>query len=105
MVMLAKANGISVVLGSQLPAKAFPWRKDMAPADQIRDFNRWLRDYAGREGVEYADYYSALADPDGGMRQGMSLDGVHPSLAGYRVMEAIARSSVRLALAKRMSPR
>ena len=67
MVDLARANGISVVIGSIPPADHFGWSPEFRPARQIAELNRWLRDYASAEGLVYADYYAALADmPDVG---------------------------------------
>jgi lysophospholipase L1-like esterase len=94
MVDLAKANGIAVVLGSVLPAGGFNWRSDMKPAAQIAALNAWLKDLARVRGLAYADYYGAMATPDGAMKPGLSSDGVHPNAAGYAVMEPIARAAL-----------
>ncbi|NKJ42958.1 MULTISPECIES: SGNH/GDSL hydrolase family protein [unclassified Novosphingobium] len=101
MVDLAKANGIAVVLGSVLPAGGFNWRSEMKPAAQIATLNAWLKDLARARGLAYADYYSAMATPEGAMKPGLSSDGVHPNAAGYAVMEPIARA----ALAEAEKPR
>ncbi|WP_062788129.1 SGNH/GDSL hydrolase family protein [Novosphingobium capsulatum] len=101
MVDLAKANGIAVVLGSVLPAGGFNWRSEMKPAAQIAALNAWLKDLARARGLAYADYYSAMATPEGAMKPGLSSDGVHPNAAGYAVMEPIARA----ALAEAEKPR
>jgi lysophospholipase L1-like esterase len=42
----------------------------------------------------FADYHTALADPAGAMKPGLSNDGVHPNAAGYAVMEPIARAAI-----------
>lgn len=101
MVDLAKANGISVVLGSVLPAGGFNWRAGMQPAGQIVALNAWLRELARTRGLVYADYHGAMATPEGAMKPGLSSDGVHPNAAGYAVMEPIARA----ALAEAEKPR
>jgi lysophospholipase L1-like esterase len=90
----ARAHGIRVVIGSGLPARAFPWRPELRPAAKIAQLNQWLRDYARQRGFVYADYYSAMADPDGGMHAGLSVDGVHPDAAGYAVMDPIADAAL-----------
>jgi lysophospholipase L1-like esterase len=93
----ARAHGIRVVIGSGLPARAFPWRPEKHPAAAIAELNQRLRDYAHRRGFTYADYYGAMADPDGGMRSGISIDGVHPNAAGYAMMEPIADAAIQAA--------
>lgn len=95
MAELAHRHGIGVVIGSVLPARAFPWRKDVQPAAQIVQLNQWLRDYARRRGFVYADYYNAMAEPDGGLPARLSADGVHPNAAGYAVMRPIAEAAIR----------
>lgn len=98
MVDLARANGISVVIGSIPPADHFSWRPEFRPARQIAELNSWLRDYANAEVLVYADYYAALADKNGGLPVSYSKDGVHPELSGYAIMEPIAREAIAEAL-------
>jgi lysophospholipase L1-like esterase len=86
MAELARAHGIRVVLASIPPAASFNWRPQLHPASQIQELNRWLRDYASRNGFDYIDYYSVLAAPDGDFKPGLSNDGVHPNREGYRLM-------------------
>lgn len=103
MVAMAKAHGIGVVLGSIPPADHFAWAPAVRPAMQISALNAWLKAYAHDEGEVYADYWSALATPDGAMRAGLSGDGVHPNAAGYAVMAPIAKARVAEAVAKAAS--
>lgn len=91
---LARAHGIKVMIGSVPPASVFPWRPGLQPAPQIAELNRRLKAWAGKEGHMFVDYHSALAGPDGGMKPGMAADGVHPTQAGYRVMEATVRKAI-----------
>lgn len=94
MVDLALANRVRVVLASIPPARAFPWHRDIDPAPHIRELNTWLKSYARERGLVYADYYSALAGADGGMKAGTSGDGVHPVGEGYQIMRAIAEAAI-----------
>lgn len=94
MVTLAKANGITVIIGSILPADHFNWSPGLQPARQIAELNGWLRKFAADNGLVYADYYSALAGPEGELPAAYSGDGVHPNAAGYAVMEPIARRAL-----------
>lgn len=95
MVDLARANHIGVVLASVLPASGYPWKRSAGdPAEKIRSLNGWLKGYAAQQGITYLDYYSAMAGPDGGMKPGISIDGVHPNAAGYAIMEPLAEKAL-----------
>jgi lysophospholipase L1-like esterase len=95
MVDLARANNIRVVLASVLPAAAYPWKPSSGdPAEKIRALNDWLKGYAASHSITYLDYYSAMAGPDGGMKPGISIDGVHPNAAGYAIMEPLAERAL-----------
>ena len=97
MVELARGSGIRVVLATLPPALDFPWRPGLDPAPQIVSLNARIRDYATREGIVLADYHAAMADAAGGMRSGLSEDGVHPNRAGYEVMAPLAEAAIRAA--------
>jgi lysophospholipase L1-like esterase len=95
MVDLARANKIRVVLASVLPASGYPWKRTAGnPAEKIRSLNDWLKSYAAEHGITYLDYYSAMVGPDGGMKPGISIDGVHPNAAGYAIMEPLAEKAL-----------
>ena len=96
---IAQANHIQLIIGSITPAAMFPWRRGIQPAPQIVALNRWLQDFAQARGLIYVDYYSALAAPDGGMKDGFSRDGVHPLAKGYALMRPLARAAIEKALA------
>ena len=95
MTEIAKANGIRVILASVLPAAQYPWRPEVAdvPA-KIEALNAWLKEYCAREKLTYLDYWTAMAGPDGGMKPGISKDGVHPNAAGYAIMEPLAEAAL-----------
>lgn len=99
MVEIAEANHIRIVLASVLPALDFPWRPGLQPAPRIVALNNWIRAYARRRNLVYADYYSALVDSQGGFKSELADDGVHPNRAGYAVMSPIAHESIRRTLA------
>jgi lysophospholipase L1-like esterase len=98
MVDIARAHHIQVVLGSIPPAATMSWRPQLHPADQIVELNRWLADFARREGLVYVDYHAALAGPDGGMRPELTRDGVHPQASGYALMRPLALAAIDRAL-------
>ncbi|HZV39277.1 MAG TPA: SGNH/GDSL hydrolase family protein [Pseudoxanthomonas sp.] len=100
MAELARAHGIRVVLASVLPVSDYPWRPGLQPADKVRRLNAWIGDYARRSGATYLDYWSALANAQGGMDAKLAADGVHPTPAGYAVMAPLAQKAIDRALAK-----
>lgn len=98
MVDVARENDIRVVLCSVLPVYDYPWRPGLAPAPKIVALNAWLRDYAGRRGLAYADFHTAMADARGGLPPALAADGVHPTAAGYAIMAPIVERAIAEAL-------
>jgi lysophospholipase L1-like esterase len=101
MVELAAASGIRVVLCSVLPAYDYPWRPGLHPAPRIVALNAWMKTFAAQRGAVYVDYWSAMADERQGMRSDLTLDGVHPNEAGYRVMARLVEPAIAEALRAR----
>jgi len=97
---IARANGIKVVLASVLPASDFPWRRGLDPGPKVVELNRWIKDYAARNGLVHLDYHTALVNEKLGMKPEHSKDGVHPTPAGYAVMAPLAEQAIAAALAK-----
>jgi lysophospholipase L1-like esterase len=104
MVELAHAHGIGVILASIPPADQFPWRPGLETGEHIARLNRWLKGYAAATGSVYADYWSALRGPGLGAREELTKDHVHPTPAGYKVMDRVADAAIREAL-RRPAPR
>jgi acyl-CoA thioesterase-1 len=100
MAELARANGIRVVLCSVLPASEFSWHKGLEPAPKIRVLNAWMKDYAAKNSFVYVDYYSPMANSEGGLKAELSPDGVHPNKAGYDLMAPLAEAGIAEALRK-----
>jgi lysophospholipase L1-like esterase len=101
MVDLAQANGIRVVLCSVLPAYDFWWRKGLSPAPKIVALNAQIKAYARQKKLVYLDYHTPMADERQGLKVAYGEDGVHPNLAGYRVMEPLLQQAVAAALKQR----
>jgi lysophospholipase L1-like esterase len=99
MVEIAQANHIKVIIASIPPAADFPWHPGLAPREKIRALNVWLKAYAEKKHVVYADYWPAIATADGGMKAEYSKDGVHPNAEGYAAMAPIAQAAIAKALA------
>ena len=94
MAELAHAHGIKVILASVPPGAAFPWSPAKRPVPQIAELNSWLRGYAKAHGHSYVDYHAALTTAEGGMKPGLSSDGVHPTPAGYAIMKPLALAAI-----------
>lgn len=101
MTELAQAHRIRVVLCSVTPAADFWWRKGLAPAAQIVALNQQIKTYAAKAKCVYLDYHTALADEQQGLKKAYGEDGVHPNLAGYRVMEPLLNQAVTQALKRK----
>ncbi|MCX6597360.1 MAG: SGNH/GDSL hydrolase family protein, partial [Acidobacteria bacterium] len=86
MVQLAKANGIKVVLSSVMPVCDYH-RPQMArrPPEKIIALNKWIAEYAAKQGAVYLDYYSAMLDDAKLLRKEITGDGLHPNDAGYAI--------------------
>jgi lysophospholipase L1-like esterase len=101
MTELAKANGIRVVLASITPVcDCFKDQTAVRPQGKIAALNGWIKEYAGRSGSVYLDYYSALAEWRD-FRKALTSDGLLPNDAGYGVMAALAEQAIARALATR----
>lgn len=98
MAAIATQSGVKVIFASILPAAAYPWKPGVHPADKIRALNTWLQAYSRQHSAVYLDYYSALADAQGGMRPGLSADGAHPNAQGYAIMSPLAERAITQAL-------
>jgi len=93
---LAKANNIRPVLCSPLPARSFYWNPAITDApQQIRALNELIKAYALANHILYVDYYSSMVDTDGGLKEGLSDDEVHPTHAGYQIMEPIILNALK----------
>jgi lysophospholipase L1-like esterase len=86
------------VMCSILPAFDIPWRAGREPAPKVVAINAWMKAYAAEHGHVYVDYFSAMADERGGLPKTLSNDGVHPTPAGYVVMQPLLDAGVAKAL-------
>ncbi len=86
---ISKANKITPVICSVLPASEYPWRKAIKSVDSIKKINDMLKKYAQENGIAYIDYYNSMVDENFGLPKKYAYDGVHPTADGYVVMEKI----------------
>src|SRR5215472_1015133 len=103
MAELARLHGTRVVFASLLPvnnASSGDARESFAlrPHERLLAINRWLRDYCGTNGLVYLDYYTALVDEKGMLKEELSDDGLHPNTAGYKLMAPLADAAIAQAL-------
>jgi lysophospholipase L1-like esterase len=101
MAELARAHGITLILGSVTPSSFFQGSPELKPGPHIVRLDRWLRDYAAKNDLIYVDYYSPLQDGKLGIKDGLSNDGLHPNRRGFEAMTPLARAAIANALKKR----
>jgi lysophospholipase L1-like esterase len=99
---LAHSHGIKVVLCSVTPIADYGRAKmsEGRPPADILKINAWMKEYAGKVGAIYADYFSVLVDDKGMMKPGISADGLHPNEQGYALMAPVAQAAIDQALKK-----
>lgn len=117
MTELAQKHGIKVILCSLTPISDYtdapqnaenpptpgaPVPKLMQsvrrPPAQILELNAWIKKYAASVGAVYADYFSAVVDGSGMLKEGFSGDGLHPNKEGYALMAPVAQAVIEKAL-------
>jgi lysophospholipase L1-like esterase len=100
MAELARTHGIKVILCLLTPISDYTQNKqsEHRPPADILKLNAWLRDYAARTQATVADYYSALVDDKGMLKDGYSQDGLHPNAKGYELMAPVAQSAIEKAV-------
>ena len=96
MAQIARENGIKVILTSVTPCDHYRWRPQVTDVvAKIRSLNARIKAYAKKNRMEYVDYFAAMADADGAMREGLSDEGCHPTVAGYEIMEEVLLPAIR----------
>ena len=108
MAELATANGIRVVFASVLPVSDYEMRDGKPivqtvrrPPAQIIELNQWLKEYAAAHHYTYLDYFSAMVDDKGFLKNELSDDGLHPNAQGYVVMAPLADAAITASLKRR----
>jgi lysophospholipase L1-like esterase len=102
MAEIARANKISVVLSSVLPAFDFPWKPGLEPANKVIALNIWIKSYASQHKLIYLDYFSVMKDERNGLPKNLATDGIHPTKAGYDIMEPLAEKAIALAMKQKI---
>jgi lysophospholipase L1-like esterase len=111
---IAQHNGIKVILCSVLPISDYAFFKMQAsgksnpymkvpvtathPPEDILKLNVWMKEYASKVGAVYVDYFSAMVDEKGFLKENSSEDGIHPNEEGYKIMTKILGEAIQEAL-------
>lgn len=105
MVDLATANRIRVVLASVMPVSDYEIRDGKPlvqtvrrPPDKILALNKWMQEFAHANHHTYLDYFSAMVDDKGFLKDELSNDGLHPNVQGYVVMAPLAEAAIKASL-------
>lgn len=101
MAELARLHHIKVILCKYLPVYEYPWNKRIKAADSIVNLNEKIVAYAKEKKYTVLDYWTPLVDERKGQRAELTVDGVHPNLAGYKIMEGVTDAAVKKALRNR----
>ena len=94
MIDLAKANRIRVVLAAITPSKAFVARPDVNLVPRIASVNRLLAELARQQHVGFVDYAAVLANAEGGLKNALGNDGLHPNRDGYALMRPLTEQAI-----------
>jgi lysophospholipase L1-like esterase len=101
MAELARLQHIRIVFSSLLPVSDYEMRDgkqiiqtSRRPPEQIKALNTWMKDYAAKNHLIYLDYYSAMIDEKGYLKDELSNDGLHPNASGYSVMNPLAEAAI-----------
>lgn len=104
MVQTARNNGITPILAT-LP----PWgcaaancslalKADPSTATHLANtatINKWIVSYGAENGLIVMDFHKALVSADGQTYQpSLTLDGIHPSAAGYALMNPMVEDAI-----------
>lgn len=105
---LARVHDIKVIYSSVLPVHNYTPRSQELFAqrspEKILKLNAWLKGYCapssngGTNNCLYLDYFSATVDDKGYMKKDLADDGLHPNVAGYKIMVPMAQAAIQKAL-------
>ena len=105
MAELAAANRIRVVFASVMPVSDYETRDGKQlmqtvrrPPEKILALNKWIQEFARANHHTYLDYFSAMVDANGFLKDELSNDGLHPNLEGYKVMTPLAEAAIQASL-------
>jgi len=96
---LAASNKIKIILCLLTPVSDYARKQtDHRPPADIISLNHWIDSYAPDVHAQIADYYTALVDDKGMLREGYSDDGLHPNAKGYTLLAPVAEAAIEATL-------
>lgn len=106
---LAAANGIRVIVASVTPVSDYNVDKNgsptvrtvLRPPAMINELNTWLKELCEKRGLVYLDYFTAMADEKGLLKEDLAKDGLHPNEKGYAIMKPLVQAAIKTALARK----
>jgi lysophospholipase L1-like esterase len=98
MVELAQAHHIKPIICAYLPVYEYPWRKGFEAAGKIISLNKAIKTYVAQNKLTLLDYFTPLADDRNGQKAELTIDGVHPNAAGYKIMAKVTDEVIEKAL-------
>jgi lysophospholipase L1-like esterase len=102
MAELARAHSIRVVFSSVLPVNNYTTQSQdffaQRSPEKILELNRWLKAYCATNGFLYLDYFRVVVDEKGLLKRDLADDGLHPNVAGYKLMAPLAEAAIEKAL-------
>ena len=98
---LADHYRIKVILASVLPVSDYHrgvdpryQRTRERPTQVILALNKWIGELCRQRGYVYLNYWPALADQAGMLKEDLAEDGLHPNAQGYRMMAPLVLDAV-----------
>jgi len=96
---LAASNNIKIILCLLTPVSDYAKKQtEHRPPAEIVSLNQWIESYARDAHAQLADYYAALVDDKGMLREGYSDDGLHPNAKGFELLAPVAEAAIENAL-------
>jgi lysophospholipase L1-like esterase len=93
---LARAHGITVFIAGMTPVcDCVRPLTGLRTVDRIHRLNALLQQLCREQHWVYLDFNTPLAAPDGLMRKELTVDGVHPNDAGYKLLEPVVNQALR----------
>ncbi len=96
---------IKVVMASVLPVSDYHKgdnasyeRTTTRPPIFIKALNEWIETFCANRHHVYLNYYAAMVDSKGELKEDLGDDGLHPNAKGYRIMAPLALEAIQKAL-------
>lgn len=96
MVRRAKMARVKVVLAAVPPVGPLTWSPNAHWTKPIQQLNAWMRSFAAQQRIAFVRYDTVLDDGSGATAPGLSVDGLHPSPAGYAKMEPLTDAALKM---------